>query len=296
MRIPAGLAWWSDVPGGADWLASLPSIVELCAERWSLRVGAPFEDGNVALVLAVELEDGAPAVLKVGFPDVESEHEPDALRHWDGLGAARLLGYEESVRALLVERCMPGTQLWSVENEDEATRVAASVLRRIWRPAPAGHRFRVLAGEAARWAVGLLVEWEELDGPFERWILDEAVAVCVELGPNQGEQVIVHQDFHGGNVLRAEREPWLAIDPKPLVGEREFDAASLLRDRRWLLGGVGDAARIRRRLDLLSSELGLDRERMRRWGIAHALAWGYTGRKVDADMIECARLLHAARP
>lgn len=296
MRIPAGLAWWSDVPGGADWLASLPSIVELCAERWSLRVGAPFEDGNVALVLAVELEDGAPAVLKVGFSDVESEHEPDALRHWDGQGAARLLGYEESVRALLVERCMPGTQLWSVENEDEATRVAASVLRRIWRPAPAGHRFRVLAGEAARWAVGLPVEWEELDGPFERWILDEAVAVCVELGPNQGEQVIVHQDFHGGNVLRAEREPWLAIDPKPLVGEREFDAASLLRDRRWLLGGVGDAARIRRRLDLLSSELGLDRERMRRWGIAHALAWGYSGRKVEAGMIECARLLHAARP
>jgi streptomycin 6-kinase len=295
VRIPPGLAWWSDVPGGADWLASLPSIIESCAERWSLRLDRPYEDGNVAFVVAVELEDGAPAVLKVGFPDIESEHEPDALRHWDGRGAALLLEYEQSMRALLVERCVPGTQLWLVEDEDEATRIAASVLRRIWRPAPAAHRFRMLAGEAARWAVELPAEWDALGRPFERRVLDEAIAACVELGSHQGDHVVLHQDFHGGNVLRAEREPWLAIDPKPLVGEREFDAASLLRDRRWLLGGSGDAARIRRRLDLLSSDLDLDRERMRRWGIAHALAWGFSGRKVEADLIECARLLVAAR-
>lgn len=294
MKTPRGLEWWADVPGGADWLASLPSIVELCAERWSLRVGSPFDGANVSHVLAVELGDGGPAVLKINFPDAESELEPDALRHWDGHGAARLLEYEVSVRALLVERCMPGSQLWSVEDEDEATRIAALVLRKIWRPAPSEHRFRTLADEAARWALDLPAEWEAVGQPFERGVLDEAAAACVELGPHQGELVVLHQDFHGGNVLRAEREAWLAIDPKPLVGEREFDAASLLRDRRWLLGAAGDAARISRRLDILSSELDLDRERMRRWGIAHALAWGFSGRKVEADMIECARLLIAA--
>ena len=294
MKAPRGLEWWADVPGGADWLASLPSIVESCAERWSLRVGSPFEGANVSHVLGVELGDGAPAVLKINFPDAESEHEPDALRHWDGRGAVRLLEYEESVRALLVERCGPGSQLWSVEKEDEAARIAASVLCRIWRPPPTEHRFRTLAAEAARWAVDLRAEWEALERPFERRVLDEAVDACVELGPYQSEQVVLHQDFHGGNVLRAEREAWLAIDPKPLVGEREFDAASLLRDRRWLLGAAGDAARIRRRLDLLSSELALDRERMRRWGIAHALAWAFSGHKVEPDMIECARLLVAA--
>lgn len=294
MKIPRGLEWWAGVSGGADWLASLPAIVESCAERWSLRVGSPFEGANVSHVLAVELADGAPAVLKINFPDEESEHEPDALRHWDGQGAARLLEYEESVRALLVERCVPGSQLWSVDSEDEATRIAATVLHRIWRPAPTEHRFRTLAAEAVRWAVDLPAEWEALGRPFERHVLDEAVAACLELGPHQREMVVLHQDFHGGNVLRAEREAWLAIDPKPLVGERELDAASLLRDRRWLLGQSGDAARIRRRLDLLSSELALDRERMLRWGIAHALAWGFSGRKVEEDMIECARLLVAA--
>jgi streptomycin 6-kinase len=294
MKVPAELAWWSTVPGGARWLSSLPSIVERCAERWALHVGPVFEDVNVSLVVAVDRDDGRAAVLKINFPEVESEREPDALRHWDGRGAVRLLEYDETTRALLVERCVPGSQLWLVEHDEEATRIAAGVLGRIWRPAPPDHQFVTLADAASGWAVEMPAYWESLGAPFERGLLDEAVAACGELGSDQGEQVVLHQDFHGGNVLRAEREPWLVIDPKPLVGEREFDAASLLRDRRWLLGQPGDASRIRRRLDLLSSELELERERTRRWGIAHALAWGFSGRKVEADMIECARLLAAA--
>jgi streptomycin 6-kinase len=108
----------------------------------------------------------------------------------------------------------------------------------------------------------------------------------------QGECVVLHQDFHGGNVLQTQRQAWLAIDPKPLVGEREFDTASLLRDRRVeLLADAAPSRRLRRRLDLLSGELGLDRERMRGWAIAHALAWGLTGLVVHEDQVACATLL-----
>jgi len=294
VRVPAGLDWWHAVPGGSEWLGSLPSIVESCAERWSLRVGPMFEDGNVSLVVRVEREDGAPAVLKVNFPEEETAREPDALRYWDGRGAVRLLEYDEASRALLVEWCDPGTQLWSIEDDVEATGIAATVLHRVWRAAPLDHDFALLEGAAVRWADEIQADWTALGRPFEGGLVDEAVEACGMLGPSQGEQVVLHQDFHGANVLRAHREPWLAIDPKPLVGEREFDAASLLRDRRWLLGQPGDARRIRRRLDLLTSVLGLDRERMRLWGITHALAWGVSERKVEDDMIECARLLSAA--
>ena len=99
--------------------------------------------------------------------------------------------------------------------------------------------------------------------------------------------MVLHQDLHGGNVLRAERSPWLAIDPKPLVGEREFDLASLIRDTRERI----DERLVRRRLDLLSELLGLDRERMRCWALVHALAWGVEGDQADAAMIDCARWL-----
>jgi len=295
LKVPPALGWWRDVPGGGEWLDSLPGIVAACAERWSLVIGLPFDGGNVSLVVAVERAD-VPAVLKINFAEDETECEPDALLHWGGRGAVRLLEYDEPSRALLVERCQPGTRLWEVEDDEEAMRIAASVLAVLWRSPRNDHSFVLLASAATRWALELPRDWEALGRPFARELLDEAVAACVELGSDQGEAVVLHQDFHGGNVLRADRAPWLAIDPKPLVGEREFDAASLLRDRRWLLGDAESGRRIRRRLDLLTAELGVDRERMRRWGIAHALAWGVSGKKVEDDMIECARLLLAARP
>jgi streptomycin 6-kinase len=295
VRLPEGLEWWRGEPGGAQWLASLPKIVEACAEQWSLTLEPPVEPAHISLVAPAALPDGRPVVLKVNFPDEEGEHEAAALAHWRGEGAVELLANDQSLRALLVERCVPGDQLWSVEDDEEATRIAASILSRLWRPAPADAPYRRLQDEAARWAEELPRDWAALGRPFERRLLGEAVAACLELGADQGEAVVLHQDFHGGNVLRAERAPWLAIDPKPLLGEREFDAASLLRDRRDELGQADDLRRIRRRLDILEDRLGLDRERMRRWGIAHALAWGVSGDKLEDDMIRCAELLLEAR-
>jgi streptomycin 6-kinase len=100
---------------------------------------------------------------------------------------------------------------------------------------------------------------------------------------------VCHQDLQGSNVLKAQREPWLAIDPKPIVAEPAFDVASLLRDRRWSI----DRAIIQRRLDLLAAELDLERDRMQGWGLVHALHWGVGSDKIEPDLVECARLLAA---
>ena len=150
-------------------------------------------------------------------------------------------------------RCEPGTPLRALP-DDEALRIGAHVLRRLWRPPADDHAFDLLSDLAVRWA-GL----PGLDAALVR-----------ELASSQGELVVCHQDFHSANVLRAGREPWLAIDPKPIVGEREFDTAALVRDRWPIAKSV-----VRRRLDLLSAELGLDRERMRLWGHGHAAAWNH---------------------
>jgi streptomycin 6-kinase len=295
VSVPPGLEWWREEPGGAEWLDRLPGLVAECAEQWGLRVGDPFHDAHISWVAPADLPDGPRGVLKINFPEPESEREPDALAHWGGIGAVRLWRSDPKRRALVVERCEPGVRLWERPDDDETMRIAAGVLRTLWRPAPALHPYRLVAEVAAAWAAELPATWERAGRPFERELLDEAVAFLRERGPTQGEAVVVHQDFHCGNVLQATREPWLAIDPKPLVGEREFDTSSLLRDRRWeLRNDSHPVGRVRRRLDLLAAELDLDREAMRGWGIAHALGWGFSGQGADADMVACARWLRAA--
>jgi streptomycin 6-kinase len=247
VEIPPKLEWWRATSEGAAWLDRLPRLVAECAEQWSLRLEEPFAGGVVSYCAPA----GA-AVLKINFPEWETAQEADALAHWDGNGAVRLLARDDERNALLMERCRPGTSLWQLPDE-EATELAANVLARIWsRPAPAEHPFTTLAEAVERWVP-----------------LDEATrAMLRELATTQGEQVVLHQDFQGSNVLLSERG-WLALDPKPLVGEREFDLASLVRDRRFDF----DPRRVVERLDFLAAELGLDRDRARLWAIGHAVAW-----------------------
>lgn len=291
--MPGGLAWWKAVPHGAEWLDELPQLVEGCVRDWRLTLSAPFTPGSVAWVAPAELPDGTRAVLKVNFPDAESEHEADALAFWDGAGAVPLLAHDGDRRALLLARCEPGRQLWAVEDEEAAYGISAAVFRELWRPAPADGPFRALEDEALRWARELPIRWAHHGKPFPRRLLDETVALCTELAQSQPELVLCHQDAHGGNVLSA-GDRWLAIDPKPVVGERAFDLASSLRDRRGtLLHAPGPERVVARRLDQFVGELDVDRSRARGWGIVHALAWGLTEEIVYPDLVSCAKLLAA---
>jgi streptomycin 6-kinase len=246
----------------------LPRLVAECAERWRLKLGEPFAAPYVSLPVAAKLPDGTDVVLKVQFPDRESEHEADALALWDGEGAIRLLAHDAERHALLLERCLPGTPLAELD-EDSVLDVSVELLPRLWKPA--GPPFRPLADEAAWWAGHLEEKWESAGRPFERRLLDAALDALNTLPGSQGEQVLVHQDLHPGNVLRAEREPWLVIDPKPLAGEREFSLAPIVR----ALELAHERGHVLRRLDRLAGELGLDRERARLWAVAQAIAWSF---------------------
>jgi streptomycin 6-kinase len=203
----------------------------------------------------------------VQFPGRESEHEAEALRVWDGDGAVRLLEHDPERHALLLERARPGTPLAELEL-DPALDAFVALVPRLWKPV--GEPFRPLAEEAAWWIDDVPERWERAGRPFERELLDAAIDALRELSATQGELVLVHQDLHAGNILRAEREPWLAIDPKPLAGEREFGFSAIVRGTEL---GRGKRALLRR-LDRLSSELGLDRERVRGWALGQTIAWG----------------------
>jgi streptomycin 6-kinase len=259
VKIPPALAAeWTHEP---EWLASLPGLVADCAEQWSLSLEEPVNTPHSLVVPAGD------AVLKVNAPShLEADHEPDALARWQGAGAVRLLAHDDERRAFLCERCRPGTRLWDAE-VDEAE-VATALVERLSVVAEPPDPFRRLADVAERWADELprrnAVREETVEPGLFEYALDVLRTVDSEA------RFLVNQDLHGGNVLSAEREPWLVIDPKPLVGERELDGVGLLRNAAFR----GQA--VARWLDVLA-DLGLDRERLRGWGVAHALAWGTVG-------------------
>jgi streptomycin 6-kinase len=244
------------------WRARLPELLKECVEQWSLEVGEALGGGTASLVVPAVRKDGSEAVLKLSLPHRESEHEADALLRWDGVGAVRLLAHDRERGALLLERCRPGTPLSAID-PGAALEALAGLVARLAVP-PSGP-FRALGNEAAWWMSYLPERWEA----SEPELLSAAMDALSHLSRTQGEQVLVHQDLHADNVLRAEREHWLVIDPKPLAGELEFALAPIIRGRE--LGHSKEA--VHTRLDWLSGELGLDRERARGWALGQTLAW-----------------------
>jgi streptomycin 6-kinase len=262
----------------SDWRATVHELADELAERWELRLGEPYVAGAVGHVVRAELGDGTPAVLKLGWPHRESEQEAAALERWDGNGAVRLYARDDERHALLLERCEPGTFLAAAR---EALDVFVELLPRLWVD---GEGFRPLAEEAELWLE------HDLPRVEDRYVRDAAVRYFEELVATHGEQVLVHQDLHAENVLAARREPWLVIDPKPLAGEREFALAPIVRSFE-----LGHSKRhVLDRLERLSHELGLDRERVRGWTVAQTVAWSGGSDYVERHMETVRWLLEAA--
>lgn len=277
---------WRGDPQFGSWLDELPSIVDASAERWSLTLGEPWTNSVASLTMPAE-RDGQAVVLKIGIPDREGEFEAEALRRLGGNGAVFLLEEDPACRAMLLERCMPGTPLTRDEPE-AALDVLIEMLPRVW--IPAAEPFRSLADEAADLIVEMREHWERTGRTVEERLIDAATEAFESLAATQGEQVLVNQDLHADNVLAAEREPWLLIDPKPLAGEREFGIASIVRGQE--LGHSREAHL--HRLDRVTAELGLDRERARMWAVAHTVAWGFDEEPLAGHIEAATWLLDAA--
>ncbi|MFK8911874.1 aminoglycoside phosphotransferase family protein [Streptomyces sp. YS-3] len=244
-------------------LAALPGRAEEFLSRWGLRLGAgPPMYGMCALVLPVTAADGTPAVLKLQPPDEETEGEPVALRVWDGAGAVRLLRHDAGTGTMLLERLDSARPLSAVADSREAVRVIAGLLSRLTSvPAPPG--MRRLADSAARMLERTPRVVRALRDRAERRLLADCAAAVREVAAEPGDRLL-HWDLHYDNVLAAGREPWLAIDPKPLAGDPGFELLPALVNR-------FDAAEVRWRFDALTDVLGLDRSRARAWTLGRVL-------------------------
>lgn len=261
------------------WLALLPDAIGALERRWSLTLGPPFDNTSYSWTAPATLADGTAAVLKLGMPHLEGEREIDALRLWSGASMVRLLDADRELGAMLLERCEPGGALWT-QPTDEQDAVLAAVMKRLRRPPADPHPFRRLSEMVAVWRKRTLAD-------SERWpdagLVREGLRLLAELADSAPAQVLLHTDLHAGNVLRARREPWLAIDPRPFVGDPAYDATQHL-----LNSGSRLRADPERTIRQFAEAAELDPDRVLLWTFARAAA----GPRIDwADqtLVEIAR-------
>ncbi|MDT4940026.1 MAG: streptomycin 6-kinase [Pseudonocardiales bacterium] len=243
-------------------------LAEIC-RHWSLTAGRAFEPGaTTEWVGLVRRADGSAAVLKIARRHFEAEHEAAGLRVWDGHGAVRVfdsLSLADGIDVLLLEACEPGTPASSLP-EQEQDQIVCALLRQLWIAAPADGPFRPLAGMCDAWAAGVdVARATTLLG--DPGLVRAGAELFRSLAREwSGPSVLLATDLHAGNVLAADREPWLAIDPKPYVGDPTYDLTQhMLNCTERLFGDPrGFATR-------LASLAGLDVDRLKQWMFARCV-------------------------
>jgi streptomycin 6-kinase len=254
---------------GRAWIASAPRLVADHLAKWDLTVDGPVMNGVVALVVPVQGPDG-PAVLKLQIDDPEHPGEAAALRTWNGDGAVRLLREDPAAGALLLERLDSGRDLRSVRDDVRAIQITAQLLVRLNAyQAPEG--VRSLGEIAAGMVECAPAAARRLSNPAEGRVLLAWAAAVQEVADDSGDQLL-HWDLHYENVLAADRDHWLAIDPKPLAGDPAFELLPALQNRWHEVLGADDPHRaVRRRFDAMIEVMGLDRQRAVRWTLGRTL-------------------------
>jgi streptomycin 6-kinase len=260
-------------PEWATWIDGLPKLVRSQIDEWDLTADGAPTHGYCSIVVPARMEDGAAVMLKVAFPDAESEHEHLALRRWGGDGAVRLLRADPHRRAMLLERLY--SRNLNELRDVEACEIVASLYRRIH--VPALPRLRTLAEFVERWTTDLTAL--PRSAPLPRRLVEQAITLGRDLAADPASTgTLIHGDLHYENVLAAEREPWLVIDPKPVNGDRHYEIAPMLWNR-WdeLAGDTRDG--VRRRFHALLDGAELDDDRARAWVVVrmvHNAMWELT--------------------
>lgn len=280
--------WRRGIATERAWLAELPALAARFMDHWRLRLDGPSGHGVAALVLPVGRVDGTRAVLKLQPVTDETIAEPASLRAWNGNGAVRLLDHDPDTGTMLLERLDASRSLASIGDADVATGMLATVLARLADvPAPTG--VRRLADLAAAMLDEMSRVVTALADQAERRLLVSCASAMGDLMPRAGDRLL-HWDLHFDNVLAGQREPWLAIDPKPLAGDPGFELLPALRNRWDDVVGTGDVSRaVLRRFDILTDALALGRQRATGWTLGRVLQnalWDIRAGRVTLDPVQ----------
>jgi len=266
LTIPLELAAsCQKTPERSAWLDRLPNLVREIHNRWALTPDGVLDgdEPTCSFVAPVLLQDGTQAVLKTAMPHMEGEDEIHGLRFWNGEPTVRLIAADHELGAMLLERCQPGTTLRSLPEGDQDV-IISGLLKRLWCVPSSPHPFRSLSTLLEYWRSETLTQ-------IEHWpdagLVEEGFQVLKQLQATTPRIVLLATDLHAGNVLKAAREPWLVIDPKPFLGDPAYDATQHLFNCPARLQLDPDGT-----MQSFADLLGVEHERVRLWTFARAAA------------------------
>lgn len=280
---------------GRRWVASAPGTIDALCRRWDVDLSPPFANLSYNYVAPGTLPDGTPVVLKVGVPSAAFQAEATALRHYEGRGAVGLLHEAPEAAALLLQRAQPGHTLATLDDDDRETRVAAQLIRRLWRPPPPGARFpsleallRVFERQRAR--------NHDPGGIVPPDLFARATERSADLLATSPAPVLLHGDLHHNNILDGGDAGWLAIDPAGTIGDPAAEPGMFLCNPHGRLDAIPDLAPLMaRRVRIFAAELGLPPARIAAWGVVWATmsaCWHVEDGTAGAPhAIRCARVL-----
>ncbi len=262
----------------ADWLAQLPDILDNCAKKWALQIEAPLQEEYAQMgygyITPATQSNGTEVILKIVPQSILNElRERQALQLCDGKSTVKLLGYNETLGTIMIERVRPGVPLSVHADDEKNTRIACHQMKNFWRPLPAKHNFISTDYEIEGFN-RLRKNNNGTTGKFpEKWAT-RAETLYHELMATSTQTVLLHADLHHHNILSATREPWLTIDPKGYYGDPGYEVGAYLANYPEESCEGQDRNKIdMRRIHIMIEEMDIPRDRLIKWGIVLSCIW-----------------------
>ncbi len=250
---------------GEAWLQNFDSLITYCEEKWNLKVLTPFEL-SYNFVAPAETKDGGKVVLKLSVPTNEFYSEVTALRYFAGEGMVKIIDTEVEKGILILDHLFPGDTLATLKDDIEATEIAANIMESLWVPDTSDSNLPQLE-EREQSLMKFFSAHPTGKDPITQDLLQKAINTFRCLLDEKQDRYILHGDLHHYNILK-EKSSWVAIDPKGLVGEREYDTIQFLLNN---LPEDNIESILSKRIAVLVDKLKLNERRILAWGFAHSV-------------------------